>query len=157
MQEQPKPPWVQSGICGTRLHCIQCRNVEGVHWREALKRRFSLSGDSANFDCPHGVPWGYERVRKSASFVVEDVTDDFPLPTPTPEPPVSKPHITPLTWETVKAAYRDRWPEGLPEVELTEKNWTPSKSGCSPCQAKARMIRFMNRLNDIVKTRQQAV
>lgn len=50
------PLFTESPACKRRRHCHACRNDRG--WRESLAKGFSIP--SADFECPHGVPWGFE-------------------------------------------------------------------------------------------------
>lgn len=50
-----------SAACTLRVHCTTCRNREdGRAWRESLRAAFQLPRDAPDFECPHGVPWGYQ-------------------------------------------------------------------------------------------------
>ena len=53
--------FVDSGHCHMRVHCGTCRNQEaGRGWREALAKAFELPEGAPDFECPHGLPWGFE-------------------------------------------------------------------------------------------------
>jgi len=47
--------------CHARVHCGTCRSrEEGRGWRESLAKAFELPPGAPDFDCPHGLPWGFE-------------------------------------------------------------------------------------------------
>jgi hypothetical protein len=50
-----------SPACTSRTHCANCRNqAKGRRFREQLTNRYELPAGGVDFDCPHGVPWGYD-------------------------------------------------------------------------------------------------
>ena len=52
--------FVDSNHCGCRLHCSQCRDMEGGRaWRKSLMKHFRVPGDTVDFECPHGLSWGF--------------------------------------------------------------------------------------------------
>jgi hypothetical protein len=61
------------------------------------------------------------------------------------------------SWDDVKKAYAKDWPEGLAEIELMEQEWTPAPGGCTSCEMKARIRRYMERLQVAVKAKQEVV
>jgi hypothetical protein len=57
-------------LCAAKTHCPTCRNREaGRTWRESLATAFKLPAGAPDFECPHGLPWGF--------FAPEQVPPDF--------------------------------------------------------------------------------
>jgi hypothetical protein len=47
-------------VCARRLHCETCRDREtGREWRKSLGQYFEVPAGAPDFDCPHGLAWGW--------------------------------------------------------------------------------------------------
>lgn len=53
--------FILTSHCTGKAHCVTCRNKDGGHkWREDLTKTFKLPDNNIDFECPHGVPWGFQ-------------------------------------------------------------------------------------------------
>jgi hypothetical protein len=108
-------------------------------------RTFELPDGAPDFTCPLGKP------------IVHTVLPGMPLLDKAQSILSISQKTKATTWSDVKAAYLKDFPEGLPEIELAEKQWTPIQGGCTSCQAKARMHRYMERLQAAIKAKKPTV
>ena len=59
--------------CRSGSHCRACRNrTIGASFRTSIATYFSLP--SADWDCPHGRPWGLDNKPDSLPFVADQAT-----------------------------------------------------------------------------------
>jgi len=55
--------------CTSRVHCGTCRNKEGGRsWRKQILSVFKDTDAPEDFECPHGLSWGYTPVRKQVEM-----------------------------------------------------------------------------------------
>ncbi len=70
-----KQIWKDTQHCQLRVHCRACRDLDGGRaFRNSIAEHYELPPGAPDFECPLGVPWGYNPPVK-------------PAPPPPPCPP----------------------------------------------------------------------
>jgi hypothetical protein len=53
--------FTETAHCRRGVHCAVCRDLEtGRAWRREVAERFGMPADGVDWECPLGVPWGYQ-------------------------------------------------------------------------------------------------
>jgi len=70
--DRPVRNFCQTWHCRSGAKCERCRDLEGDRpWREMILRHFEVPGGEVDWECPHGVPWGYYPIRGLGDLVAK--------------------------------------------------------------------------------------